>query len=228
MVKTDHTARRADCRVVYCGPSESGKTTNLQHLYQRLDPETRGKLISPTSGDDRSFFFDFLAVEIGAFRGFRVRLHLYTLPGGGTHDEGRGRILRGADGIVFVADSDPERASANEDSLLRLYENLDRLDHPVDDLAFALQYNKRDLPDAVPLETLQESLNPDGADFFEAIAVRGEGVFETITGVGAEIVRAFDPAAGSGGTAGAAASGGDGAEAENGGDAGKGEGGEDA
>lgn len=209
MVKTDHTARRADCRVVYCGPPESGKTTNLQHLYQRLDPETRGKLISPTSGDDRSFFFDFLAVEIGAFRGFRVRLHLYTLPGGVTNDEGRGRILRGADGIVFVADSDPDRASANEDSLLRLYENLDRVDHPVDDLAFALQYNKRDLEDAVPVEMLEENLNPDGADFFEAIAVRGDGVFETITGVGAEIVRAFDPGG-------------------NGGDAGNGDAGEDA
>lgn len=193
MAKTDVTARRVDCRVVYCGPPDSGKTTNLQHLYKRIDPETRGKLISPSSGSDRSFFFDFLAIEIGSFHGYQVRLHLYTLPGGPINDEGRDRILRGADGIIFVADSDPARASANEESLIRLHENLDRVDHPLDDLCFVLQYNKRDLPDAAAVDSLQEELNPDDADFFEAVAVRGDGVLETITAVGAGIVRAFEP-----------------------------------
>ena len=195
MADADPVAREVDCRVVYCGADGAGKTANLEYLHKALDPDTRGQLITPGRGADRAYFFDFLTVDLGMVRGWRVRLHLYALPATAGSRDDRGRILQGADAVVLVVDSSPERQDANREALGTLQGDLEALDRDGVPLA-TFQYNKRDLPDAVPVEALEERLNPSGVPHHEAVARRGDGVVETLEEVGFRVVRSLDPPGG--------------------------------
>jgi mutual gliding-motility protein MglA len=176
----NNAAREINCKLVYYGPGLGGKTTNLQHIYARVDPGTKGKLISLASETERTLFFDFLPLEPGSIRGFKTRFHLYTPPGQIFYDASRKLILRRADGVVFVADSQIDRLESNIESLENLETNLAEQGDSLNHLPFVVQYNKRDLPKLVPVEALQAALNPRNVPWFEAVATQGVGVFETL------------------------------------------------
>lgn len=179
----NYAAREINCKLVYYGPGLCGKTTNLQHIYSKVEPNTKGKLISLATETERTLFFDFLPLELGTIRGFKTRFHLYTVPGQVFYDASRKLILRGTDGVILVADSQIERVEANIESLENLEANLTEQNLSLGRLPFVLQYNKRDLPNIVPVEELQVLLNPNNAPWFEACAKKGTGVFETLKGV---------------------------------------------
>ncbi len=176
----NYSAREINCKLVYYGPGLCGKTTNLQHIYKRVDPNSKGKLISLATETERTLFFDFLPLELGMIRGFKTRFHLYTVPGQVFYDASRKLILKGADGVVFVADSQLERMESNVESLENLEYNLQEQGLNLEKIPFVIQHNKRDLPNAVSIEELQKTLNPRGVPSFEAIASQGMGVFETL------------------------------------------------
>lgn len=178
----NYAAREINCKLVYYGPGLCGKTTNLQQIYARVDPATKGKLISLATESERTLFFDFLPLDLGSIRGFKTRFHLYTVPGQVFYDASRKLILKGADGVVFVADSQVERMEANIESLENLEENLVEQGHTLTTLPHIIQYNKRDLPNTVPVVDLQSTLNEHNAPWFEASAAKGIGVFETLKG----------------------------------------------
>ena len=179
----NYAAREINCKIVYYGPGLCGKTTNLQYVYEWTNPDLKGKMISLATETERTLFFDFLPLALGEIRGFKARFHLYTVPGQVFYDASRKLILKGVDGAVFVADSQPARAEANIESLENLQTNL--VEHGLDlaNLPWVMQYNKRDLPDAMPVEEMRKVLNPTGVPDFEACATSGEGVFETLKGV---------------------------------------------
>lgn len=179
----NYAAREINCKLVYYGPGLCGKTTNLQHIYSKVEPATKGKLISLATETERTLFFDFLPLELGTIRGFKTRFHLYTVPGQVFYDASRKLILRGTDGVILVADSQIERLEANIESLENLEANLADQNLKLDRIPFILQYNKRDLPNIVPVEELQAVLNPQNVPWFEACAKKGIGVFETLKGV---------------------------------------------
>jgi mutual gliding-motility protein MglA len=179
----NYAAREINCKLVYYGPGLCGKTANLQFIYSKVAPTTRGKLISLATETERTLFFDFLPLELGTIRGFKTRFHLYTVPGQVFYDASRKLILKGADGLVFVADSQIERLEANIESLENLEANLAEQGQKMEAMPFALQYNKRDLPNIVSIEELQTTLNPRNVPWFEACAIKGTGVFETLKGV---------------------------------------------
>ena len=184
MSYVNHLAKEINAKVVYYGPGLCGKTTNLQHVFGRTRPDAKGKLITLATETERTLFFDFLPIDLGSVRGFKVRLHLYTVPGQVFYDASRKLVLRGADGIVFVADSQSARFDANVESLENLNTNLAELGgQSLDKLPYVIQYNKRDLPEVDSIETLCEALNPLGVPEFEACASTGAGVFETLKGV---------------------------------------------
>jgi signal recognition particle receptor subunit beta len=178
----NYAAREINCKLVYYGPGLCGKTTNLQFIYSRVEPSTKGKMISLATETERTLFFDFLPLELGTIRGFKTRFHLYTVPGQVFYDASRKLILRGVDGVIFVADSQIERMESNIESLENLEANLAEQNLTLERLPFVLQYNKRDLPNVVPIEELQAALNPRNAPWFEACARTGIGVFETLKG----------------------------------------------
>ena len=178
----NYAAREINCKLVYYGPGLCGKTTNLQHIYSRIDPGSKGKLISLATETERTLFFDFLPLELGSIRGFKTRFHLYTVPGQVFYDASRKLILRGVDGVIFVADSQVERMESNVESLENLEENLAEQKMRLERIPLVLQYNKRDLPNIVPVEELQAALNPRSAPWVEACAPKGVGVFETLKG----------------------------------------------
>ena len=178
----NYAAREINCKLVYYGPGLCGKTTNLQFIYTKVEPGTKGKLISLATETERTLFFDFLPLELGSIRGFKTRFHLYTVPGQVFYDASRKLILRGADGVIFVADSQVERMESNIESLENLEDNLAEQSMKLEAMPFILQYNKRDLPNAVPVEELQVALNPRNVPWFEACAATGVGVFETLKG----------------------------------------------
>ncbi|MDP2469947.1 MAG: GTPase domain-containing protein [Candidatus Palauibacterales bacterium] len=182
------------CKVVYYGPAASGKTTNLKHVYGRLDPASRGKLITPTDGPERTLFFDFLSVDMGVVRGVRTRFHLHTVPGQNPQKESRRLVLRGVDGLIFVADSHPQRLAANRESLADLESNLAEAGLAASDVPIVFQYNKRDLAGATPVEELRQMLNPDGRPDFEAVAIDGTGVLESLTAISRQVIRALNRA----------------------------------
>jgi hypothetical protein len=179
----NYAAREINCKLVYYGPGLCGKTANLQFIYTKVAPTTRGKLISLATETERTLFFDFLPLELGTIRGFKTRFHLYTVPGQVFYDASRKLILKGADGLVFVADSQIERLEANIESLENLEANLAEQGQKLERMPFALQYNKRDLPNIVSIEELQATLNPRNVPWFEACAIKGTGVVETLKGV---------------------------------------------
>jgi hypothetical protein len=176
----NYSSREINCKIVYYGPGLCGKTTNIQYVYNKVDPGTKGKLITLATEMDRTLFFDFLPLELGTVKGFKTRFHLYTVPGQVYYDASRKLILRGVDGIVFVADSQTSRYDANIESLYNLHENLEEYKLRIEDIPFVIQYNKRDMPDVITMDDLEMELNPEGNPAFEAVAVRGDGVFDTL------------------------------------------------
>ncbi len=181
MAFINYSAREINCKIVYYGPGLCGKTTNLKYIYEKTAPDAKGKMISLATETERTLFFDFLPLALGEIRGFKTRFHLYTVPGQVFYDASRKLILKGVDGVVFVADSQEERFEANLESLDNMKTNLREQGHDLDRIPWVLQYNKRDLPNAVALEELQRALNPGGQVLeFEASAATGKGVFETL------------------------------------------------
>jgi mutual gliding-motility protein MglA len=216
MSMINYASREINCKIVYYGPGLGGKTTNLEFVYGKVSPDTRGKLISLATETERTLFFDFLPVDLGTIRGFRTRFHLYTVPGQVYYNASRKLILKGVDGVVFVADSQRDRAEANLESMQNLYDNMAAYGYDLTRMPFVIQYNKRDLPNAAPLGELQDMLNPgwevletsrqrplvnpfrqgemlvsqlptgewvERAPEFEAVAVTGDGVFDTLKAV---------------------------------------------
>lgn len=183
MTYTNHLAKELNCKIVYYGPGLCGKTTNLEHIFEVSSPERKGKMISLATETERTLFFDFLPLDLGSIRGFKVRFHLYTVPGQVFYDASRKLVLRGADGIVFVADSQASRAEANVESFENLQVNLQQSGVDLATTPHVIQYNKRDLPDVMTLEEMRRDLNPYGAPEFEAAAVDGTGVFDTLKGL---------------------------------------------
>jgi mutual gliding-motility protein MglA len=180
MSMINYAVREINCKLVYYGPGLGGKTTNLEYIYGKVQPATRGKLISLATEQERTLFFDFLPVDLGSIRGFRTRFHLYTVPGQVYYNASRRLILKGVDAVIFVADSQAERIDANLAAMENLYENLAEYGYDPRTLPIVLQWNKRDLPTALPVAELSAQLNPDSLPAFEAVAVNGQGVFETL------------------------------------------------
>ncbi|MBK7596160.1 MAG: gliding-motility protein MglA [Gemmatimonadetes bacterium] len=211
----NYASREINCKIVYYGPGLGGKTTNLEYVYEKVAPSSKGKLISLATETERTLFFDFLPVDLGTIRGFKTRFHLYTVPGQVYYNASRKLILKGVDGVVFVADSQLERMEANLEAMQNLYDNMTQHGYDLTKLPFVIQYNKRDLPNAAPIADLDAALNPgwtvddptrqrvtpdpyrqgeylvrevDGmwverVPTFEAVAVRGDGVFDTLKAV---------------------------------------------
>ena len=173
-------AREINCKLVYYGPGLGGKTANLQWIYDHTGTGQKGKMISLATETDRTLFFDFLPLDLGTIRGFKARLHLYTVPGQVFYEASRKLILKGADGVVFVADSQEERLDANLETLENLREHLGEHNLDFTTIPYVLQLNKRDLPNILPADQLSQQLQVKGEPVVEAIAVSGKGVFETL------------------------------------------------
>ena len=220
----NYSSREINCKIVYYGPGLCGKTTNIQYVYNKVDPSTKGKLITLATEMDRTLFFDFLPLELGTVKGFKTRFHLYTVPGQVYYNASRKLILKGVDGIVFVADSQVERMEANQEAMQNLYDNMAEYGYDLTKMPFVIQYNKRDLPNAAPVRELQAALNPgweitdaarqrvtpdayhagenlveqlptgewiERATYFEAVAVTGDGVFETLRAVSKLVLKSL-------------------------------------
>ncbi len=183
MTFINYASREINCKIVYYGPGLCGKTTNLQHIYDKSNPQNKGKLISLATETDRTLFFDFLPLELGTVRGFKTRFHLYTVPGQVFYDASRKLILKGVDGVVFVADSQVERMDANVESFENLDLNLKTQGYDLANIPYVLQLNKRDLPNVAPVDELVRALQKKDEPVFEAVAAKGTGVFETLKGV---------------------------------------------
>jgi signal recognition particle receptor subunit beta len=181
MVVFNYSGREINAKIVYYGPGLSGKTTNLEHIYNKTAPHLRGKMVSMKTKVDRTLFFDFLPIQGGEIAGFNIRFLLYTVPGQVYYNATRKLVLKGADAIVFVADSQSEELAANRESIKNLQENLVEHGKDLNDVPLVIQYNKRDLPSALPIEKLEQELNPRGVPSFESVATDGNGVFETLT-----------------------------------------------
>jgi mutual gliding-motility protein MglA len=221
MSMINYASREINCKLVYYGPGLGGKTTNLEYVYNKVAPGARGKMISLATETERTLFFDFLPVDLGTIRGFKVKFHLYTVPGQVYYNASRKLILKGVDGVVFVGDSQIERMEANIEAMQNLYDNMAQHGYDLTRIPFAVQYNKRDLPNAAPIAELQAALNPgwpvddparqravadpdrpgeflvscvDGqwierAPYFEAVAVTGDGVFDTLKAISKAVVK---------------------------------------
>jgi len=185
MTFINYASREINCKIVYYGPGLCGKTTNLQFIYEKTNPNAKGKLISLATETDRTLFFDFLPLELGNVRGFKTRFHLYTVPGQVFYDASRKLILKGVDGVIFVADSQRERMDANVESLRNLEANLKTQGYDIRSIPYVLQLNKRDLPSAVPVEEMKAKLCINNEPVLEAIAAsdEGVGVFDTLKAV---------------------------------------------
>ena len=184
----NYASREINCKIVYYGPGLGGKTTNLQYIYERTNPQNKGQLISLATETDRTLFFDFLPLDLGSVRGFRTRFHLYTVPGQVFYDASRKLILKGVDGVIFVADSQEARMDANLESLENLKHNLHENGFDLGVIPYALQFNKRDLPGAVSYDLMFGALNFRNEPTFEAVAPKGVGVFETLKAVAKQVL----------------------------------------
>lgn len=196
MTFINYASREINCKIVYYGPGLGGKTTNLQYIYDTSAAQQKGKLISLATETERTLFFDFLPLELGTVRGFKARFHLYTVPGQVFYDASRKLILKGVDGVVFVADSQRERMDANLESLWNLEENLKSHGYDFSKIPYALQLNKRDLPDVLSVEELKRELIRKDEPVIEAVAPKGIGVFETLKGVAKQVLTDLRKSAG--------------------------------
>lgn len=182
MAVINYAKREISAKIVYYGPSVCGKTTNIQSIYTSITPEQKGKLVSLATEADRTLFFDFLPIDLGEIRGFKTRLHFYTVPGQVYYNSTRRAVLTGVDGLVFVADSQRDKMEENLESFKNLEENLTYYGKSLSTLPIIIQYNKRDLPDAMPVAEMEQILNPTGAyPCFAAVATTGDGVLPTLT-----------------------------------------------
>ncbi len=179
----NYSSREINCKIVYYGPGLCGKTTNLHYIYKKTNPESKGKMISLATETERTLFFDFLPLALGEIRGFKTRFHLYTVPGQVFYDASRKLILKGVDGVVFVADSQVERMEANIESVENLRVNLADQGYNLDAIPYVMQYNKRDLPNVVPVAEMRKALNPRSVPDYEAVASEGGGVFDTLKAI---------------------------------------------
>jgi signal recognition particle receptor subunit beta len=191
MSMINYASREINCKIVYYGTGLGGKTTNLEYIYSRVNPDTKGKMISLATETERTLFFDFLPIDLGEIRGFKTRFHLYTVPGQVYYNASRRLILKGVDGLVFVADSQASRAEANIESMHNLYDNLETYGYDLQTIPFAIQYNKRDMPNILSMEELRAQINPVGVPDFEGVAIEGKGVFETLSCVSKMVVKAL-------------------------------------
>lgn len=188
MTFINYASREINCKIVYYGPGLGGKTTNLQYIYDSTAPQAKGKLISLATETDRTLFFDFLPLDLGSVRGFKTRFHLYTVPGQVFYDASRKLILKGVDGVVFVADSQRERMDANVESLFNLQDNLKQHGYDLMKVPYVLQLNKRDLPNVVPVRDLAAELLRKDEPVFEGVANKGVGVFDTLKAVAKQVL----------------------------------------
>ncbi|HEV3458717.1 MAG TPA: GTPase domain-containing protein [Thermoanaerobaculia bacterium] len=188
MTFINYASKEINCKIVYYGPGLCGKTTNLQYIYNKTSPDSKGKMISLATEADRTLFFDFLPLDLGSIRGFTTRFHLYTVPGQVFYDASRKLILKGVDGVVFVADSQTERMEANIESIRNLEQNLKEHGFDLAVIPYALQFNKRDLGNVAPAEEMYRTLNYKREPTFEAIATTGVGVFDTLKSVAKQIL----------------------------------------
>ena len=179
----NYLSREINCKIVYYGPGLCGKTTNLQYIYNKTNPDAKGKMISLATETERTLFFDFLPLALCDIRGFKTRFHLYTVPGQVFYDASRKLILKGVDGVVFVADSQIARMEANAESLENLRTNLAEQGYSLDKIPYVTQYNKRDMPGVAPVDELRLLLNPNNVPDYEGVASTGIGVFETLKSV---------------------------------------------
>ena len=183
MALINHATRELTAKIVYYGPGLCGKTTNLKFIYETLDEEQRGPMLSLSTESDRTLFFDFLPLDLGEVKGFRVRVQLYTVPGQVFYEETRRRVLKGADGVVFIADSQRSLQEANRDSFAQLTQHLVQNGIDPSSVPLVLQYNKRDLKEILAVEELDRDLNPGSVPFFEAVASVGIGVEDTFRAI---------------------------------------------
>ncbi len=181
-------AREINCKIVYYGAGLGGKTTNLQYIYQKTAEQQKGKMISLATETERTLFFDFLPLDLGSVRGFKTRIHLYTVPGQVFYDASRKLILRGVDGLVFVADSQQERMDANVEALDNLMSNLKEHGYDFHKIPYLLQLNKRDLPNILPVDALTKELRRKDEPVLEAVAFQGQGVFETLKEIARQVL----------------------------------------
>lgn len=189
MSTINFAAREINFKIVYYGPGMSGKTTNLKWVFQQVPQNRKGEMVSLATEDERTLFFDFLPVDLGEVKGFKTRFHLYTVPGQVFYNASRKLILRGVDGIVFVADSAPNRLRANAESMRNLRENLSEYGIKTEEIPLILQANKRDAEGALPTEMIQAVIDPEGRhSIHEAIATNGMGVFETLKAVSRSVL----------------------------------------
>jgi len=184
----NYSSREINVKLVYYGPGLCGKTTNLQYIYKKTNPEAKGKMISLATETERTLFFDFLPLALGEIRGFKTRFHLYTVPGQVFYDASRKLILKGVDGVVFVADSQVERMESNVESLENLRINLGEQGYNLDTIPYVIQYNKRDLPNVAPVNEMNSLLNPSDIPWFEGVATTGVGVFDTLKAVAKQVL----------------------------------------
>ena len=183
MTFINYASREINCKIVYYGPGLCGKTTNLQAIHQRTAPQSRGEMVSLETETDRTLFFDFLPLELGTVRGFKTRFHLYTVPGQVFYDASRKLILKGVDGVIFVADSQVERMDANVEAIENLETNLRSQGYDLMAIPYVLQLNKRDLPNVASVDEMKRLLARKNEPIIEAVAAKGPGVFETLKGV---------------------------------------------
>lgn len=188
MTFINYASREINCKIVYYGPGLCGKTTNIQWIYEQANPDKKGKLVSLATETDRTLFFDFLPLDMGTVKGFKVRFHLYTVPGQVFYDASRKLILRGCDGIIFVADSQKARMEANIESIANLATNLKENGFDIRSIPYVLQLNKRDMPSAVPAAEMERLLRFRGEPMIEAVASQGTGVIETLKAAARQIL----------------------------------------
>lgn len=188
MALINYSSREIHCKIVYYGTGLGGKTTNLEYVHKQLSPTIRGEMVSLNTANERTLFFDFLPLDLGSVQGFRTKFSLYTVPGQVEYNASRKLVLNGADGIVFVADSQMEKMQENVDSLKNMEDNLSEYNMTLDSIPWILQYNKRDLPNAASVAELERAMNSRGVPSFEAVAYSGEGVFQTLKAISKEVL----------------------------------------
>tara|TARA_B100000749_G_scaffold280455_1_gene276650 strand:- start:87474 stop:88067 length:594 start_codon:yes stop_codon:yes gene_type:complete len=184
----NYNAKEIHCKIVYYGPSLGGKTTNMQWVYHKTQDDEKNEMFTLPTDVERTLFFDFLPIEIGDIRGFKTRFHLYTVPGQVVYDASRKLIMKGVDGVIFVADSQKERMEENLQSLQNLEKNLEQQGYDIDEIPLVFQYNKRDLPTALPISELRTALNRWNNPDFEGVASEGSGVFDSLKTVSKSII----------------------------------------